>query len=299
MTQPIAVRTTSTRPAPILRAGPPRFLGNAADEAAVADGLADGRLIAFGFANFYAMASRPEVDVVRAANLAKGRPADQVGSLVTTPLRIAAAFDWSRVPRPLSRSVVLGLMECLWSLGPFGFRGPAADDVPDHLSQESAGVRTTQVIAPGYRCPSNAFVGRCLRRLGTDFLYITSANRSRHVTGLRDEPAHYRADALAAEFADPSPVPLLRHRDEARARGRYPLHDPMSTTVLAFHRSLGRDPDGCVRLLVERQGSLPLDRLERVVRPLGFSLVLGPTAHWRLPQRSYPDAGGGPASGQM
>jgi hypothetical protein len=284
------MKTSSARPGTGAGARPRRrFLGDAADEVAVAGALADGQLIGYGFANFYALASRPEVDAVRAANLAKGRPADQVGSLVTTPLRIAAAFDWSRTPRALSRSVVLGLMECLWSLGPFGFRGPAADHIPAHLSQESAGVRTTQVIAPGYGCPSNAFVGRCLRLVAADFLYVTSANRSCHETGVRDEPPHYRADALAAEFGDPSPLPLLRHRDEAGARDRYPLHDRMSTTVLAFHRSLGRDPDGCVRLLVERQGSLSLDRLGRLVRPLGFSLVPGPAAQTRLPQRSYPE----------
>jgi hypothetical protein len=295
MTEPTVVGTSSARPGLSSGAGPlHRFLGNAADEAAVAEALAAGQLIGFGFANFYALASRPEADAVRAANLVKGRPADQVGSLVTTPLRIAAAFDWSRAPRLLSRSVVLGLIEFLWSLGPFGFRGPAADDIPAHLSQESAGVRTTQVIAPGHGCASNAFVGLCLRRVAAEFLYITSANRSRQVTGVPDEPAHYRADALAAEFGDPSPLPLLRHRDEARARDRYPQHDPMSTTVLAFHRSLGRDPDGCVRLLVERQGSLSLERLGRLVRPLGFSLVLGPGAHTRLPQRSYPQADGGP-----
>ena len=293
MTEPSVLGPSSERAEPAAGTCPPHtFLGDAVDEAAVAQALADGHLIGYGFANFYALASRPEADAVRAANLAKGRPPDQVGSLVTTPLRIAAAFDWSRVPRPLSRSVVLGLMECLYSLGPFGFRGPAADTVPAHLSQESAGVRTTQVIAPGYSCPSNAFVGGCLRRVAAEFLYVTSANRSRRVTGVRDEPAHYRADELAAEFGGRSPLPLLRHPDEERARGRYPAHAPMSTTVLAFHRTLGRDPDGCVRLVVERQGSLPLEGLRRIVRPLGFSLVLGAAATTRLPQRHYPEPGG-------
>jgi hypothetical protein len=271
-------------------AAPPgdRFLGDAVDEAAVAEQLAKGRVVGYGFGNFYALASRPEVAVVRATNVVKGRPPDQVGSLTTTPVRIAAAFDWSRAPRELSRSAVLGLMDCLFSLGPFGFRGPAAHTVPVHLSQESAGIRTTQVIAPGYRCPSNAFVGVCIRRVGTEFLYITSANRSRVLTGAREEPAHYRADALAAEFAGSAALPLLRHPDEERARSRYPLHAPMSTTVLAFHRTLGTDPDGCVRLLVERQGSLAADRLRQILRPLGFSLVLGPAAQTRLPERQYP-----------
>jgi hypothetical protein len=30
------------------------------------------------------------------------------------------------------------------------------------------------------------------------------------------------------------------------------------------------------------------------VRPLGFSLVLGPAARTRLPERAYPAAAGGP-----
>jgi tRNA A37 threonylcarbamoyladenosine synthetase subunit TsaC/SUA5/YrdC len=273
----------------------PMFLGDAADEDAVADQLVEGRLIGYGFANFYALAARPEVDAVRAANLAKGRPRDQVGSLVTTPIRISAAFDWShQLSQELDRQAVLGLMDALLALGPFGFRGPAADTIPAHLTQESFGTRTTQVITPGFRCPSNAFIGRCLRRIGSDFLFVTSANRSRHLSGAAEEPAHYRADALLAEFGSGTPLPLLRHRDEERARGRYPSHAPMSTTLLAFHRTAGHDGEGRVRLVVERHGSLPVEDVERVVRPLGFSLVLGPAADARLPQRHYPRSGSRP-----
>jgi hypothetical protein len=291
MSRPTTVDTSAQVPTPAWGTGteqPPRFLGDRADEDKVADELAEGHLIGYGFANIYALAARPEDSAVRAANVMKGRPPDQVGSILTTPIRIPTAFDWSHQPRGLDRDAVFGLMDALFALGPFGFRGPAADTIPAHLSQLSFGIRTTQVIAPGYGCPSNAFVALCLRRTGRDFLYITSANRSRHVSGSSEEPAHYRGDALASEFGGETGLPLLRHPDEEHARGRYPLHAPMSTTVLAFHRIAGRDRDGRVRLVVERHGSLPVQRLERVVRPFGFSLILGEAAGLRLPQRQYP-----------
>ncbi|MDV9189586.1 hypothetical protein R6L23_15420 [Streptomyces sp. SR27] len=54
------------------------------------------------------------------------------------------------------------------------------------------------VVAHGYACPSNAFLARALAVTNGDILYITSANRSRQATGARDEPAHWRADALKA-----------------------------------------------------------------------------------------------------
>ncbi|MBM0239759.1 hypothetical protein JNW88_26315 [Micromonospora sp. ATA32] len=62
-------------------------------------------------------------------------------------------------------------------------RGPAVARLPDHLTQLDQGVRTTQVIAPGVGCPSNAFFARAVAAIGVDHLYITSANRSRHLTG--------------------------------------------------------------------------------------------------------------------
>jgi tRNA A37 threonylcarbamoyladenosine synthetase subunit TsaC/SUA5/YrdC len=280
--------------APLLWSDPPgrsrRELvpGEAADEATAVDRLAEGAVIGFGFGNIYALATRPEADAVRCANLLKGRPADQVGSIVTTPVRVSAAYDWTRLPPELTRHAVLGLMNALFAAGPFGFRGPAADTVPVHLGRPDSGVRTTQVIAPGYACPSNAFLGACLHRIGGDFLFITSANRSHRLSGAVEEPAHYRGDALAAEFRGRPEFLLLRHRDEARARARFPAHAPMSTTILAFHRTAGVDRRGRVRLVVERHGSLPLQDTRRIVQPLGFDLAPGDAATARLAQRSYP-----------
>ena len=265
----------------------PRFLGDATDERAAADRLAEGELIGYGFGNFYALLARPEAEVVRAANLRKGRPVGQVGSVVTSPLRIPLLFDWSRLPTGLTRHRVLEVMETLFRLGPFGFRGPAADAIPDHLTQDDGRARTTQVIAPGYDCPSNGFVGTCLRRIGGDILFITSANRSHHVSGRGDEPAHYRGDDLAAEFGGDAALMLLRHRDEDAARRRCPAHAPMSTSLLAFHRTGGHDETGRIRLVLERHGSLPVEHVRRHLHPLGFDVVLGPNARTRLAQRSY------------
>jgi hypothetical protein len=107
------------------------------------------------------------------------------------------------------------------------------------------------------------------------------------VSGAPEEPAHHRADALAAEFRDGTGLALLRHRDEGVARDRFPDHAPMSTTILAFDRTADADGDGRVGLVVERHGSLPVGVVERIVRPLGFSLVLAPAARTRLPQRTY------------
>ncbi len=47
--------------------------------------LADGAIVAHGFANFYAITTRPDPDTVRRVNLLKGRPANQVGSITGPP----------------------------------------------------------------------------------------------------------------------------------------------------------------------------------------------------------------------
>lgn len=261
---------------------------------AAATSLAGGAVIGHGFANFYVVTTRPDAGTVRSVNLMKGRPADQVGSITTTPVCIPFVYDWSRLPAELSRHDVLGLMDALFGLGPFGFRGPAAPHVPLHLTQLDGAIRTVQVIAPGYACPSNAFLARAQSACGQDFLYVTSANRSRHLSGAEDEPAHYRADGLRAEFGHDPRFLVLEHADETRARRTYPLHAPMSTTILAFHKVAGTDGSGHPVLVVERHGSLHVDDVRRAVGPLGFEVALGPHAGRRLLQRQYPPDGASP-----
>ena len=206
------------------------------DVAMAADRLARGDVVAHGFANLYALTTLPDATTVRATNSLKGRPVGQVGSVTTTPSRMTSLWDLAALPPGLSSDAVHALLDALYGLGPCGFRGAAAEHVPGHLTSTDGGRATVQLIAPGYACPSNRFLAAALAVAQTPFLHITSANRSRHVTGATDEPAHSRAEALRAEFATVPRVVLLEH-DEDAARVRYPRHEPMSTTVLALDRT--------------------------------------------------------------
>lgn len=263
------------------------LLTNSDDAQAAAEALAQGALIGQGFANFYVLTTRPAAETVTKVNLMKGRPADQVGSIVTTPSRIPLMYDWSRLPVGLTSRDVLGLIDTLFTLGPFGLRGPAAPHVPRHLVQLDAGIPTTQIIAPGYACSSNDFLARSLEAVDQDMLYITSANRSRHRTGAVDEPAHWTASGLRDEFGHEPGFWLLAQADEDAVRRRYPRFAPMSTTILAFHKTAGISPEGRVRLLVERHGSLAIDDLHPILARLGFDLAVAPSAKHRLLQRTY------------
>ena len=264
-------------------------LSRPADAERAAEAIARGAIVGHAFGNFYVITTRPDSDVVRGVNLMKGRPADQVGSVTTTRKLVPRLFDWSRLPDGLSRTTVDALVDRLFGIGPFGFRGPAAAHVPDHLTAYDGDIRTTQVIAPGYICPSNALLQRAMELLDVEYLYITSANRSRHVTGAEDEPAHFTAAGLRSEFGHEQNFVVVRHRDEAAARAVYPLHAPMSTTILAFHRLGTPDRNGRPRLIVERHGSLPVAVLTPIVAAFGFGLELGPKAANRLALRVYDD----------
>lgn len=161
--------------------------------------------------------TRPNAATVRGVNLMKGRPADQAGSVMTTREQIPALFDWFRLPAELSRSEGLRLMDALFELGPVGCRGPAAPQMPAHLTYPDGEIVATQVIAPGYACPSNSFLARSLELTGETHLSGTSANRSHHVTGAEDEPAHYTAEGLEGEFGHEPGFLTLGHADEAAA----------------------------------------------------------------------------------
>jgi tRNA A37 threonylcarbamoyladenosine synthetase subunit TsaC/SUA5/YrdC len=249
--------------------------------------LADGAVVAHGFANLYAITTRPDEQTVRRVNLMKGRPATQVGSLTTAASDITDLWDLALLPTGLSRQTVLEIVDAFFALGPFGFRGPAARRLPDHLTALDGGVRTAQVIAPGHRCPSNHFLRLAMQEAGQDYLYITSANRSHHQTGADDSPAHWKAAGLLAEFGDQPDFLVLEHDNEDRARERYPHFLPMSTSVLGLHAVRRVPGDPRPHLVLERHGSLSVDVVRTLLSDLGLGLVLGPRAAVPLQPRDY------------
>lgn len=271
-------------------APPLTFLDDPRDVAAAVGRLVAGGVVAHGFANFYALTSRADADVVRAVNLLKGRPPDQVGSMVTTPVRLLTAFDLSRLPPGLDREAVAAAVDALLAAGPVGVRGPAAGWVPRQLVQRDRDVTTTQVISPGYGCPSNTFLAAATAAVGSSALYVTSANRSHRWSGTAEEPAHHRADALLDDFVDEPRMVLLRHRDEAVARERYPRHEPMSTSIVSFHRTGGPQGGHRSSLVLDRHGSLHVDDVRALLASVGLGLVLADGALRRLARRRYPSS---------
>jgi hypothetical protein len=255
--------------------------------AAAARQLANGAVVGNAFANFYVITTRGDASTVRRVNAMKGRPPGQVGSITGSPAALWEVWDLDRLPDGLDPRTLRTLVDTFFALGPFGFRGPAAPWVPSHLTLPESSVSTAQVIAPGYACPSNRFLAQARRACGDDLLYITSANRSHHLTGADDSPAHWRADGLLAEFGDEEGFLLLAHPDEAAARARYPRYLPMSTTILGFHTVLRRPGDPRPHLILERHGSLAIADVRAVLAGLGFGVVIGPKAETRLQLRDY------------
>jgi tRNA A37 threonylcarbamoyladenosine synthetase subunit TsaC/SUA5/YrdC len=252
------------------------------DRRAAARATAGGAALFYGFGNFCALAALPDRTSVLRINRLKGRPSAQAGSVTSDPQRMALAFDWSRVPRPFEPELLISMMADFQSLGPIGFRGPASSIVPDHLTVTERGLRTVQHISPGVRCRSNALVREVLEITGHDLLFITSANSSGHRTG-QPEPPHYEMNAIQAEFGHRHDLVMIGHDDETSNRLSYPRHLPCSTSIVAFHRDV-RD-DGRPALVLERHGSLGIEDAREVARRHGYGLVVGPSAHVRVPVR--------------
>ncbi|MEV5969871.1 hypothetical protein [Streptomyces sp. NPDC051921] len=260
-------------------------LGDPEDVRRAADELGEGGAVVHGFANFYALTAGTDREVVARVNRMKGRPPGQVGAVTTVPAGIPTLFDWTRLPAELPRRQLWSLLDELYELGPFGFRGPAAERVPGHLTAVRGGTRTVQVIAPGRHCPSNEFLRAALDRTRADCLFITSANRSR-------ELPHWRGEGVAADFRHESRVRILAHADDDAARLRYPYHAPVSTSVVSFHRAAGCGRAGLPALTLERQGSLSAEHIRSVAANHGFALTLAPQAGARTGARIYPQATG-------
>jgi hypothetical protein len=238
-----------------------------------AEATAAGAALFYAFGNFCALAAKPDLASLEAMNRLKGRPLDQVGSVTTTPERTKLAFDWDAVQLPWS--ALVAVMGDLHTLGPIGFRGPAAEMVPDHLTVTDDGIRTVQVISPGDVCPSNALVGEILDLIQEDILYITSANTSSHVSK-QIEAAHFEIREIQKEFGHRDDVVLIGHRNERQVRRQYPRHLPCSTSIVAFHKG---------KLVLERLGSLDAQIIEQVANRHGLKLEIGPKAQERVPVR--------------
>jgi tRNA A37 threonylcarbamoyladenosine synthetase subunit TsaC/SUA5/YrdC len=250
-------------------------MASGADRRLAAAATANGAALFYGFGNFCALAALPDLDSMRRINTLKGRPLDQAGSVTTDPARAHLVFDWDQLPAALSRETVQALMDDFLALGPFGFRGPAATGVPEHLTVVDHGIRTVQLISPGHRCPSNELVRDILARTGEDLLFITSANTSSTVSK-QAEAAHCEMRAIRDEFGHHPAAILIGHPDEHVARRMYPRHLPCSTSIVAFHHE---------GLALERHGSLGIDDVRAVADRHGLDLAIAPAAHTRLPVR--------------
>jgi tRNA A37 threonylcarbamoyladenosine synthetase subunit TsaC/SUA5/YrdC len=251
-------------------------LASVADRRLAAIATANGAPLFYGFGNFCALAAMPDLASMRRMNRLKGRPLDQVGSVTTDPARAHLVFDWDG----LDRAAIEAVMADLLALGPIGFRGPAAARVPAHLTQLDAGIRTAQLISPGYACPSNQLIAEILERAREDLLFITSANTSSNVTN-RSEAAHCEMRAIRDEFGHHPAAMLIGHPDEHAARCRYPRHLPCSTSIIAFHSG---------GLVLERHGSLGIADARAIAAHHGLELAVAAGARPRLPVR-WPEMG--------
>ena len=234
-----------------------------ADRSRAAEATAEGSALFYAFGNFCALAAKPDLATLHAMNALKGRPRDQVGSVTTTPEQGNRVFDWDAVKLPWS--ALMGTMADLQTLGPIGFRGPAAAHVPAHLTVDG----TVQLITPGDVCPSNGLIGEVLELIDEELLYITSANRNQHHT-------HYAIGEIRKEFGHRDDVVFIGHRNERANRRRYPHHRPCSTSIVGFQTG---------ELVLERHGSLDANLIARVAAKHGLGLRV--VAHERLAVRRY------------
>lgn len=257
---------TALAPAPATTAKTPRrlVLTNPADVQHAADVLADGGVVGHGFANVCAITTRPDAATVDRVDRLTGGASDQVGCVTVPPERIPDLFDWTQLPPGLTRRSVLRVVDAFYGSGPFGFRGPAAEHIPAHLTELEADVVTTEVVAPGYDCPSNDFLAQALAAIPDGVLHLASVSAY---------PGH------------PS-LTFLEPADDDAVRSRYLGYAAMPATILGFHRPVTVRGDRRPQLLLERHGSLDVDRVRHTLDELGFGLVVSPRAERLLRDRA-------------
>lgn len=267
-------------------------MGLPRDRGFAAEAVALGAIALELFGNFKAWIGHPHAAVVRLSNQIKGRPLDQTASFSTTrdrmhlPFttdRMYQPFDWKRLPKDLSRKTVERWMDYFFSEGPFGFLGPARESMPDHLVQSD----TTQIIAAGFACPSNALVEGILEIGRVNYVMITSVNVSSRTTG-QEEPPHYRGREMRRRFGNIPGIIMVDSPGEEEIRSGYPpFLLPTSVSILAFNRLA--KVNGRKAVVLERHGSSPIEHIREVVGQDGYEVVLGPKAQNRLLVRPYDD----------
>lgn len=258
-------------------------LANSKDRFFAATALSLGVPVFHGFGNFYALTFHPHLEVMRSVNAAKGRPLDQIASVTTTKNYLAELFDWDQLPQGFTKKKILSLMDAFYTLGPFGFRGPAAKQVFSHLTKEIEGRKTIQVIAPGYHCLSNELLEEALALTHIPYFAATSPNISRNITGA-EEPAHYKIAGIKKDFGNVAPgFVMVGHADEEEVIKNYPHHDVMSTSIISFDTPFGDQP----KVIIERHGSLPMEEITALLDSFGIAWTIGLHAEKRLLKRVY------------
>lgn len=268
----------------------PFFINNLEHVQEAAEAVALGRplIVLAPFGNIYGLFGHPSKEVVSAVNVAKGRPADQVGSITTTEEYILKMFDLKTLPEGLDQNKIKSLIDAFNMLGPIGFVGPAAAHIPDHLvstvTRENQSLRVVQVITPGYNAPFNDFLRAVINHMGTDpnYLFATSANLSHHVTG-QEEPAHFRRKPLQQEFKGTNGVIMLAHPNENAMGVDYSAHEQSSTSIIRLD---SLSPEGA--LIVRRHGSLAINKINEISQEaVGLPAVLAEEGLSRAPVRQY------------
>lgn len=262
------------------------FLSNPKHQETAAKALSLRAPMIYHFGNFIAIASHPNKQAVQYVNSTKGRDKNQVGSITTTKKYLQELFDWSKVPKIIDKKKLLAFIDELGELGPFGFRGPATNKIPKHLSRVEDGINTVQIIMPGWKCPSNNLIEKILKTIKKKFLYATSPNLSHHLTGKKEESAHYRIHEIQKDFGDTPGYFIISQEHEDHIQEHYPNHEPMSTSIIAFHKAI-EDKDGNPCLTLERHGSLHVREITKIARRHGFVITKSETAKKRLLKKYY------------
>jgi hypothetical protein len=279
---------------------PPTLLDihNQDDVAQAVDYLVSGdRPLVIPFGNIIGFFSNPAKEHVQEANIFKGRPSTQTGSVTTSPEFYSDLIDWNRFNTDmLPRDAVLGLIDHLSQHGPIGVILPASNLVPSHLSRAitfpDGELKTVQLIVPGNDSPANAiFRGAVARMPESPFIFATSGNVSSKLTGT-DGAAHHRFAPLIEEFAQEGRGGLTVVTDnEKEMRKRHPFFDTRSTTILNLldyqrdgNNQALTDSEGRPIIKINRHGSAHERWLRGVLEDHGLGAEF-PTE--RLPERHY------------